>query len=120
MEELQGSGQWQRGSRPAQPLIDQPLEQERPVDMFRIGCGYAVFDQVAAGDEQFHPRWTFHFTPTSGSWLNAVESFFTEARNLPPCHPSTSISRRMNTGQVALEITMLCSPRKYDATCAKT
>jgi transposase len=23
-----------------------------------------------------HPRWTFHFTPTSGSWLNAVEGFF--------------------------------------------
>lgn len=23
-----------------------------------------------------HPRWVFHFTPTSGSWLNAVESFF--------------------------------------------
>ena len=23
-----------------------------------------------------HPRWTFHFTPTSGSWLNAVELFF--------------------------------------------
>ena len=23
-----------------------------------------------------HPRWTFHFTPSSGSWLNAVESFF--------------------------------------------
>jgi transposase len=23
-----------------------------------------------------HPRWTFHFTPTSGSWLNAVENFF--------------------------------------------
>lgn len=23
-----------------------------------------------------HPRWTFHFTPTSCSWLNAVESFF--------------------------------------------
>ena len=22
-----------------------------------------------------HPRWTFHFTPTSGSWLNAVECF---------------------------------------------
>ena len=21
-----------------------------------------------------HPRWTFHFTPTSGSWLNAVET----------------------------------------------
>jgi len=23
-----------------------------------------------------HPRWTFHFTPTSGSRLNAVENFF--------------------------------------------
>ena len=25
---------------------------------------------------QRHPRWTFHFTPTSASWLNAVETFF--------------------------------------------
>ena len=25
-----------------------------------------------------HPRWTFHFTPTSGSWLNAVENFFSK------------------------------------------
>jgi len=23
-----------------------------------------------------HPRWTFHFTPTSASWLNAAEGFF--------------------------------------------
>ena len=23
-----------------------------------------------------HPRWTFHFTSTSASWLNAVEGFF--------------------------------------------
>jgi len=23
-----------------------------------------------------HPRWTFHFTPTSSCWLNAVEGFF--------------------------------------------
>ena len=23
-----------------------------------------------------NPRWVFHFTPTSGSWLNAVENFF--------------------------------------------
>ena len=23
-----------------------------------------------------HPRWTFHFTPTSASWINAVEGFF--------------------------------------------
>jgi len=25
-----------------------------------------------------HPRWSFHFTPTSCSWLNAVEGFFAE------------------------------------------
>ena len=25
---------------------------------------------------EWHPRWTFHFTPTCGSWLNAVENFF--------------------------------------------
>jgi transposase len=23
-----------------------------------------------------HPRWVFHFTPKSASWINAVESFF--------------------------------------------
>ena len=23
-----------------------------------------------------HPRWSFHFTPTSASWRNAVEGFF--------------------------------------------
>jgi hypothetical protein len=23
-----------------------------------------------------HPRWVFHFIPTSASWLNAVEGFF--------------------------------------------
>jgi transposase len=25
-----------------------------------------------------HPRWTFHFTPTAASWLNAVEGFFAQ------------------------------------------
>ena len=25
-----------------------------------------------------HPRWTFPFTPTSSSWLNAVENFFSK------------------------------------------
>jgi hypothetical protein len=25
-----------------------------------------------------HPRWTFHFTQTSASWLNAVENFFSK------------------------------------------
>jgi transposase len=44
---------------------------------------HVVLDNYAAhkhakvrGWLQRHPRWTFHFTPTSCSWLNAVESFF--------------------------------------------
>ncbi|SFE79711.1 DDE superfamily endonuclease [Methylobacterium sp. yr596] len=24
----------------------------------------------------WHPRWIFHFNPTSASWMNAVEGFF--------------------------------------------
>ena len=27
-----------------------------------------------------NPRWVFHFTPTSASWLNAVEGFFSDIR----------------------------------------
>ena len=30
-----------------------------------------------------HPRWTFHFTPTSASWLNAVEGFFAKLTKRP-------------------------------------
>jgi transposase len=44
---------------------------------------HAVFDNYAAHKHPTvrrwlarHPRWTFHFTPTSASSLNAVESFF--------------------------------------------
>ncbi len=44
---------------------------------------HAVLDNYAAHKHGHvrawlapHPRWTFHFTPTSCSWLNAVEGFF--------------------------------------------
>jgi transposase len=44
---------------------------------------HAVLDNYAAHKHpkvkawlKRHPRWTFHFTPTSASWLNAVETFF--------------------------------------------
>ena len=44
---------------------------------------HAIVDNYAAhkhpnvrGWLERHPRWTFHFTPTSASWLNAVEGFF--------------------------------------------
>jgi transposase len=44
---------------------------------------HAIVDNYAAhkhpnvrGCLERHPRWTFHFTPTSAYWLNAVEGFF--------------------------------------------
>ena len=44
---------------------------------------HVILDNYAAHKHQAvsawltrHPRWTFHFTPTSSSWLNAVEGFF--------------------------------------------
>lgn len=44
---------------------------------------YAILDNYAAHKHpkvrawlERHPRWVFHFTPTSSSWLNAVEGFF--------------------------------------------
>ena len=43
-----------------------PLPTDR-----KLGPGRA-----ASGSATPRPTWTFHFTPTSGSWLNAVESFF--------------------------------------------
>ena len=44
---------------------------------------HAIVDNYAAHKEPNvlkwladHPRWVFHFTPTSASWINAVEGFF--------------------------------------------
>ena len=44
---------------------------------------HAIVDNYAAHKQpnvrrwlERHPRWTFHFTPTPASWLNAVEGFF--------------------------------------------
>ncbi len=46
-----------------------------------------------------HPRWTFHFTPTSCSWLNAVEGFF--SRN--SARRYSSRRRRLSLGRRPLE-----------------
>jgi transposase len=55
------------------------IEREVPVGktIHVILYNYAAHkkDKVRAGLDR-HPRWTFHFTPTSCSWLNAVEGFF--------------------------------------------
>jgi transposase len=50
-----------------------PVERELPL----IVDNYATHkhSKVRAWLER-HPRFHFHFTPTSASWLNAVEGFF--------------------------------------------
>jgi transposase len=55
------------------------IEREVPADnaIHRILDNYAAHkkDKVQEWLAR-HPRWTFHFTPTSCSWLNAVEGCF--------------------------------------------
>src|SRR5258705_1170205 len=46
-----------------------------------------------------HPRWTFHFTPTSASWLNAVEGFFSK---LTRRRPKRGVFRSVVDLQVAI------------------
>jgi transposase len=48
-----------------------------------VPAGKVILDNYAAHKHEKvrqwlarHPWWVFHFTPTSGSWLNAVETFF--------------------------------------------
>ena len=43
-----------------------------------------------------HPRWTFHFTPTSCSWVNAVETFFA---TLPAAACNAAPSTRWSTSR---------------------
>jgi hypothetical protein len=44
-------------------------------------------------------RWTFHFTPTSASWLNAVEGFLTK---LTRQRPKRGVFRSVVDLQVAI------------------
>jgi len=39
-----------------------------------------------------HPRITLHFTPTSGSWLNLVEVFFSIITRQEPVNPNETLS----------------------------
>jgi transposase len=50
-----------------------------------VACSAAGDGRLAKPERPFvgsglsrHLRWIFHFTPTSASWLNAVENFFSK------------------------------------------
>jgi len=63
------------------------VEAEMPADkaVHVILDNYATHKQpkVRAWLDR-HPRWTFHFVPTSCSWLNAVEGFFAKLTRRRP------------------------------------
>jgi transposase len=43
-----------------------------------------------------HPRWVFHFTPTSASWLNAVEGFFAKVTRRRLFHSIVELQAAIN------------------------
>jgi transposase len=47
-----------------------------------------------------HPRWAFHFTPTSASWINAVEGFFSAItrRRIVPIRSGPRLQRSSGLG----------------------
>ena len=54
----------------------------RPKAIHAIVDNYATHKHPAVRQWLMqHPRWTLHFTPTSASWLNAVEGFFAKLTN---------------------------------------
>ena len=55
--------------------IDRTVEAGKPIHAILDNYATHKHKAVRAWLEK-HPRWTFHFTPTSCSWLNAVEGFF--------------------------------------------
>jgi transposase len=62
--------------------VSQPLRRPRRRHSGRV-CRFIDTVAHSSADQVLdvwsrHPRWTFHFVPTSCSWLNAVEGFFSK------------------------------------------
>jgi len=55
--------------------IEREVPADKPIHVILDNYAAHKKDKVQAWLAR-HPRWTFHFTPTSCSWLNAVEGFF--------------------------------------------
>lgn len=55
--------------------IEREVPAEKAIHVILDNYAAHKKDKVRAWLDR-HPRWTFHFTPTSCSWLNAVEGFF--------------------------------------------
>jgi transposase len=56
-------------------MLERDIPVGKVVHVILDNCAAHKHKKVRAWLER-HPRWIFHFTPTSSSWLNAVEGFF--------------------------------------------
>ena len=67
-------------SREFLSFLDQVAEGIRPGTPVHVVLDNVSSHKSAAVHEWLkdHPGWTFHFTPTSASWMNAVEGFFSK------------------------------------------
>lgn len=54
--------------------VERAVPLDQTIEAVVDNCASHKHSKVKAWLKR-HPRWTFHFTPTSGSWLNAVENF---------------------------------------------
>ena len=57
--------------------VERQVAADRPIHVVLDNYATHKHPKVLAWLSR-HPRWTFHFTPTSASWLNAVENFFSK------------------------------------------
>lgn len=55
--------------------VNRAIEPDRPVHVILDNYATHKHPKVLAWLKR-HPNWTFHFTPTGASWLNAVETVF--------------------------------------------
>ena len=60
--------------------LDREFRGEVPLHLIMDNYGTHTHPSVQAWLRR-HPRFQFHFTPTSGSWLNLVERWFAELTN---------------------------------------
>jgi transposase len=57
--------------------VEREVAADKPIHILLDNYATHKHPKVLASLSR-HPRWTFHFTPTSASWLNAVENFFSK------------------------------------------
>jgi transposase len=59
-----------------------------------------------------HPRWTFHFTPTSASWLNAVENFFSKMTRQRIAAASSTRSPTCRPPSMLISLNTMTAPNR--------